>query len=235
MGGNIKWRFRGGISRCLCIMACLLVPQASIASLYRFDDSSLLGTAQLMPDWSDTLRRQHEAGSDLVRCAADEKACVRRKKSLHVLLAKARALPPEKQIRLINRYVNKRRYRRDQTTKLVTDSSDEPLKYRSRWSTVGEFLRRGGDCEDYATTKYFLLRELGFPSERLRVVVTFDRRARAHHAVLAVAWQNNEVWLLETDNSIKTRSHSGYKYIYAMNENSIWDHEESTERSAGGH
>ena len=167
--------------------------------------------------------------------AADEKACERRKKSLHVLLAKARALPPEKQIRLINRYVNKRRYRRDRTTKLVTDLSDEPLKYRSRWSTVGEFLRRGGDCEDYATTKYFLLRELGFPSERLRVVVTFDRRARAHHAVLAVAWQNNEVWLLETDNSIKTRSHSGYRYIYAMNENSIWDHEESTERSAGGH
>ena len=225
--------WRGGIGRCL-IMACLMVPQAGMASLYRFDDSGYLGAAQLMPDLSDTLRRPHDAGSDLIRCSAGERACERRKKSLHVLLTKARALSPDRQIKLINRYVNKRRYRRDRTTRLVTDLADEPVKYRSRWSTVGEFLRRGGDCEDYATTKYFLLRELGFTAEQLRVVVTYDRSARAHHAVLALERDDDEVWLLETDNSIKTRSHSGYRYIYAMNENSIWDHAESTARSAGG-
>lgn len=39
------------------------------------------------------------------------------------------------------------------------------------WATPSELLRAGGgDCEDLATAKYFALRELGVPDERLRLV-----------------------------------------------------------------
>ena len=38
--------------------------------------------------------------------------------------------------------------------------SCEPL--RSRWSTLLEFMQRGGDCEDYVICKYESLRRLGF-------------------------------------------------------------------------
>ncbi len=39
------------------------------------------------------------------------------------------------------------------------------------WATPAELLRAGaGDCEDIASAKYFALRELGVPAERLRLV-----------------------------------------------------------------
>lgn len=38
------------------------------------------------------------------------------------------------------------------------------------WATPIELLAsNGGDCEDYAIAKYFTLRELGIPAERLRI------------------------------------------------------------------
>ena len=39
------------------------------------------------------------------------------------------------------------------------------------WATPSELVRAGGgDCEDLAAAKYFALRELGIPAERLRLV-----------------------------------------------------------------
>lgn len=39
------------------------------------------------------------------------------------------------------------------------------------WATPSELVRAGGgDCEDLAAAKYFALRELGVPAERLRLV-----------------------------------------------------------------
>ena len=220
---------RGGIGRFLCVLTCLSVPLAGQAAPYRFDDAGYLGDAVLLPDWSQTLARQHTENTVLDACLADAASCQGINVSLRHFLGKAQALEPKRQIRLVDYYVNGRRYRKDRTTRLVTQHSEEPLKYRSRWSTVNEFLRRGGDCEDYATTKYFLLRELGFASERLRIVVTRERRSRAHHAVLAVDLGDGEVWLLESNNEIKKSRHYGYRYVYAMNETSIWDHEASTD------
>lgn len=95
---------------------------------------------------------------------------------------------------------------------------------RSHWSTLYEFLDSGGDCEDYASSKYFLLRKLGVPAADMRVVVTYETKIRGYHAVLAYRWPNNEVWLLESDNRIKKRSHRDYRYVYAVNEQGIWDY-----------
>jgi len=95
---------------------------------------------------------------------------------------------------------------------------------RSHWSTLYEFLDAGGDCEDYASSKYFLLRQLGLAAEDMRVVVTYETKLRGYHAVLAYRWPNDEVWLLESDNRIKKRSHRGYRYVYAVNEQGIWDY-----------
>ena len=84
-------------------------------------------------------------------------------------------------------------------------------------------MRRGGDCEDFATAKYFLLRMLGVPAENMRIVVAYERRERGYHAVLALKHNSGAVWLLDTD-KIRRNSHSGYRYLYAVNENSVWDH-----------
>jgi predicted transglutaminase-like cysteine proteinase len=99
-------------------------------------------------------------------------------------------------------------------------------KLRNQWSTLLEFIDRGGDCEDYATAKYFLLRELGFQPEDMRVVVSFDRSVREHHAVLAIRRTDGSSWLLEIDNTIRKTRQSDYRFVYAINENGIWDYED---------
>ncbi|CAN0508126.1 unnamed protein product [Scytosiphon promiscuus] len=58
----------------------------------------------------------------------------------------------------------------------------------------------------------------------MRVVVTYSRELRGYHAILAVRLADDSVWLLDSDNRIRKSSHYGYRYIFALNEHSIWDH-----------
>ena len=94
--------------------------------------------------------------------------------------------------------------------------------------TLFEFAKRGGDCEDYAAAKYFLLRQLGIPADDLRIVIIRERRHRAYHAVLAVRQPAGAIWLLESNNVIAKDPHRGYRFVYAVNEKSVWDHSVKT-------
>jgi len=69
---------------------------------------------------------------------------------------------------------------------------------------------------------------LGIEPERMRVVVAKQPKQRGHHAVLAYHWENGDVWLLESDNVIKKRSHIGYRYVYALSEAGVWDYRTKT-------
>ena len=89
---------------------------------------------------------------------------------------------------------------------------------------VYDFLIEGGDCEDYATAKYFMLVELGIEVSDLRVVVTYSDKLFGYHAVLALRQPDNSIWLLDSNYPIKKNSHMGYRWIYAMNEQAVWDH-----------
>lgn len=64
------------------------------------------------------------------------------------------------------------------------------------WQTPLEFLLNGkGDCEDYAILKYYLLRELGYKDEDLRIVGLLVGSGRDNgHAVLLV--RKNDKWFL---------------------------------------
>lgn len=207
----------------LAALATLLLCAAAQAA-YTFDDpDAYLASASEFPAWALALER-HAADRDVIdRCLADETACDGRLKSLRLVLMRGTELQHDDQLRLVNRYINKRRYRRDRS-KAAPSAAGGKSRLSNHWSTLLEFLGRGGDCEDFATAKYFLLREFGVPARDMRVVVAFDRRVREHHAVLAVRRSDGSVWLLESDNTIKRRSHAGYRFIYALNEDGIWDH-----------
>lgn len=207
----------------LVLLAALTTPPAEAGAPYRFDDSGYLGDALLMPEWSATMERERAQAPVLDACLDDEQRCPSYYRGLRRLLLGAGALDARRQISLVNHYVNRKRYHDDRTEKLSTPLADEPLKYRSRWATVEEFVRRGGDCEDYATTKYYLLRRLGFAVDDLRVVVTWDGESRGYHAVLAVRLEGS-VLLLESDNSIRRGTNHRYRFIYSINEDAIWDH-----------
>nr|WP_225579164.1 transglutaminase-like cysteine peptidase [Pseudomonas sp. PDM14] len=53
------------------------------------------------------------------------------------------------------------------------------------WATPIEALLKGaGDCEDYSVAKYFTLRRLGIPSEKLRITYVKALRYNQAHMVL---------------------------------------------------
>lgn len=218
---------RGHVVRApaLIFVLALLAPITGEAA-YRFGDGVYLGSATLLPDWADTLERARDQYPTLDACVADANECEGYLRGIPTLLERARALSRERQLQLINRYINKRRYRGDRALEIESALSAETVRLPSRWSTLLEFLRRGGDCEDYATSKYQLLRALGIPADDLRVVVVFDRASRDHHALLAVRQsEDGAAWLLDSDDRIYRGQPFGYRFIYALNETSIWDHE----------
>lgn len=72
-----------------------------------------------------------------------------------------RGLNEDEQLRRINEYFNRRiRFAEDS---VVWSQADY-------WATPLETMARGaGDCEDFVFVKYFTLRELGVPEDRLRM------------------------------------------------------------------
>ena len=215
------------MSRSKLAPALLLLCSFSALAGYRFDDAeSFLADASALPAWDHALQRHADERSVLKECLANEEACEGRLKGLRHIIQKGAGLEPDDQLRLVNRYINKRRYRRDRRQLSLSVAESGEARLRNQWSTLLEFLDRGGDCEDYATAKYFLLREMGHQPEDMRVVVSYDRSVRAHHAVLAIRRPDGSSWLLETDNTIRKKRQRGYRFIYAINEHGIWDHEE---------
>ena len=205
----------------------LLLCSATVSANYEFDaPDDYLASATVWPAWAQNLERHNTDREAIWRCVVDESTCIGKLKSLRPILVKGAALDRDRQLKLVNRYINKRRYKRDRNQTSLSAAPGGEARLRNHWSTLLEFLKRGGDCEDYAVAKYFLLRELGFPAEDMRVLVTWEKSARDYHAVLAVRQEDGSSWLLESDNTIVKGSHRKYRFIYALNEEGIWDHVE---------
>ena len=77
-----------------------------------------------------------------------------------VTAAKNKALPEPQKLELVNNFMNQ--------TQFVSDL--EHWGKEDYWATPVEFLStNGGDCEDFSIAKYFALRSLGVPDEKLRI------------------------------------------------------------------
>lgn len=126
-----------------------------------------------------------------------------------------RGLPMNKMVASVNDIVNSIPYINDSN---IYGQSDY-------WATPIEFLKNGGDCEDYAITKYVALRALGVPEERMRVLILQDQQKNIPHAILVVYTDNGAVLL---DNQIKSVTSADrvahYKPIFSINRNGWWLH-----------
>lgn len=205
----------------------LLLISATASANYDFDvpDDYLAGATE-WPAWAQILRQQSTEHDAIRRCLEDESTCSGKLKSLRPILVKGAALDRDRQLKLVNRYINRRRYKRDRRETSLSAAPGGEAELKNHWTTLLGFLQRGGDCEDYAVAKYFLLREFGIPAGDMRVLVTWEKSARDYHAVLAIRREDGSSWLLESDNTIVKGSHRKYRFIYALNEEGIWDHDE---------
>lgn len=118
-------------------------------------------------------------------------------------------------IEQVNLMVNEIRYIEDRHNWGKTDY----------WATPAEFLKNGGDCEDFAITKYTALRALGVPENRLRIAIVQDLAKNIPHAVLVVYTNNGAVILDNQTNQIRPASDNiRYKAIFSINRHAWWLH-----------
>lgn len=187
------------------------------------NESNRIGPASLLTDWYEVVQRSKSELEQIEKCLEDESSCTKQMKSIRTLVLKGRDLKPKQKLSLVNRFINKeRRYTRDRRNNERSAESD--VNNRQNWTTLLDFLEKGGDCEDYATSKYALLKLLGFDSNELRILVVYDRNAREHHALTLVNNKELGLQLLDNDNSIFRNRPFHYRYVYSLNEHSIWDH-----------
>ena len=93
------------------------------------------------------------------------------------------------------------------------------------WAIPAEFLKKSGDCEDYAIVKYFTLKELGIPRENMRIVVVRDTVRNMAHAVLAVYMDGDAYILDNLSNAVLSHSRiRQYSPQYSVNEVGRWAH-----------
>lgn len=110
----------------------------------------LLGLAS--PDYGTVMRLAQERYGD--RAAQIVRAW-------QEMMLGAQSMNEQDKIRRVNEFFNRRiQFGEDQA---VWGQNDY-------WATPLEFMGRGiGDCEDFSITKYFALRSLGVPNDRLRI------------------------------------------------------------------
>lgn len=127
----------------------------------------------------------------------------------------ARGRSTQEQVKWVNHFFNRWPYRLDL----------EVYKQSDYWATPGEFMRLSGDCEDYAITKYFALRALGFPASSLRLVIVKDSIRNLTHAVLSVTI-NDENLILDSlsDIILSDKHYTHYRPQYSLNETYRWAH-----------
>lgn len=169
-----------------------------------------------LPQWQKTLARIEKERPVHAACARSPASCPSRSVlALQSLIKGQIGRARIEQITAVNQFFNNWQYKTD----------EENYGQRDHWATPLEFLSRSGDCEDYAIAKYVALRQLGFPAERLRIVVVRDVLRDLAHAVLA-AYVGDQVYILDnlTRAVLPDERVTQYVPYYSINETTRWAH-----------
>ena len=94
----------------------------------------------------------------------------------HVLIREKSQAPEMEKLESVNSFFNKLEF--------VDDLYH--WKKEDYWATPLEMLiSNGGDCEDFATAKYFTLRNLEIPDEKMRLTYVKSLKLKQSHMVLS--------------------------------------------------
>lgn len=188
-------------------------PGATGQPVRLFRTAAFRGNFDALPKWKRVLSKAEAQVRVLNSCSGA--GCPPGATSWQRIMSQARGLVPMEQLKAVNSFFNKWPYRLDQDAYGTSDW----------WATPQEFLKISGDCEDFAITKYFALRELGHSPENLRIVILKDRIRGIAHAVLTV-FVDGDALVLDNVTSV-VFSHDKYKHYapyYSLNERYRWSH-----------
>ena len=131
-------------------------------------------------------------------------------------IASLKGLDPVTQINKVNSYFNALSY--------ISDTKNYAIQ--DYWATPYQFLSRAmGDCEDFAAAKYLALRELGFRSNQLRLVVGYDRVRDGAHTVMLAVVEGRVLMLDIGDNAVvEMAGVTQFDPYYSVTESEGWMH-----------
>ena len=169
-----------------------------------------------LPQWARVLSKMKIERRQFRACLDNEAACTAAGlRSWREVATAARGKPEIEIFKTVNAYFNRWPYKLDRELYGVSEY----------WATPQEFMKRSGDCEDSAIAKFFVLSDLGYANEQLRIVILMDRIRRLGHAVLAV-YALDDILILDslTDLIFSHKKYRHYVPQYSMNETTRWAH-----------
>jgi predicted transglutaminase-like cysteine proteinase len=192
---------------------------------------SLFGSTEIsseslkaLPQWARVLSKMNTERRQFRACLENAAACTAAGlKSWREVADATRGKPELEVLKTVNRYFNRWPYRVDRELYGVSEF----------WATPQEFMKRSGDCEDYSIAKFFVLRDLGYANDKLRIVILKDRIRNIGHAVLAV-YALGDILILDslTDLIFSHKKYQHYVPQYSMNETTRWAHFYDKDRTA---
>ncbi|TXH35812.1 MAG: hypothetical protein E6Q98_13945 [Rhodospirillaceae bacterium] len=206
-------RWRGVLLLLMAPLVLLLLIQPAQPAAAR-SYPKLFGTFELpstnmkkFPKWTSMLKRWKDgAPCNGATCST---------KGWNELIARLKGKDLKTQLKEVNREMNLHPYILD-----INNWGQEDY-----WATPFEFLKKSGDCEDFAISKYMALKALGVPIADMRVVALRDLNLGIGHAILVVYVDNVPMVL---DNQIGTvvpaSSIKHYQPVYSINEQKWWLH-----------
>lgn len=140
----------------------------------------------------------------------------RRVSSWNDVINDNRHLDEREKLRVVNEFFNQLKFVSDQKHWGAEDYWATPLQMLST---------NGGDCEDFSIAKYFTLREMGIPAERLRLtyVKALDLN-QAHMVLTYFASADADPLVLDNlEDGIRTASsRTDLQPVYSFNAESLW-------------
>ncbi|MGF1594630.1 MAG: transglutaminase-like cysteine peptidase [Kiloniellaceae bacterium] len=179
---------------------------------------------EALPQWRRVLSKVKAERQLFRACLENRSACGSAGlKSWREAAEATKGKPELEVLKTVNGYFNRWPYKVDLEVYGVSEF----------WATPMEFMKRSGDCEDYAIAKFFLLRDLGYRNDQLRIVILMDRIRRIGHAVLAV-YALGDILILDslTDLIFSHKKYQHYQPQYSMNETTRWAHFYDKDRTA---
>ncbi|MEM7043618.1 MAG: transglutaminase-like cysteine peptidase [Pseudomonadota bacterium] len=213
---------RDGLKGLLTVLIALLAastsPAASAAGFPSLFDTVEYrgGSMGVLPEWQRVLGDIERETPLYRQCDHADGPCEPQALlAWQAMLKSQEGGEPMVQLRAVNRFVNRWQARSD----LETHERDD------HWASPLTFLRHSGDCEDFAIMKYVSLRQLGFTSETLRVVVVQDVLRDMSHAVLAVHVEGQVLILDNLFQAVLPQAMvSQYLPYYSVNETARFAH-----------
>lgn len=198
--------------RTLCILLCF--GAALLVSGGAALGAKAPGPVTNLPQWSDFSARQSQSLQSLSECEQNEAWCTSPEvKRWAGLINNLREQGKLRQIITVNKWFNRLPYKYD-------EDAYEQLDY---WADTLELLQKRGDCEDFALSKYYTLRQLGFTPEELQVTMVYDRENFINHAVLMVFIDGTRYMMdINSDTTEPSALGKRYKPLYSFNEQTAW-------------